>query len=399
VQIAGDAVAERLGGALPRTREQIARPEVINDLIARYTPPGMQPLPRVTGVRVPGVDFESSNCVNFLLELDFDADAAAAATAAGRTLPRTVYVKLPCEELATRSFANTLGFWPLETLFCQRVAQHVPIRVPEVFVAAKRGARFVLILENLHEIPGVRLFINRDMAAGTTPERAARVLAGFAALHAHFWGWSAEQREALLPAAFNTFTAPRWRGVTRALNASALAPARKAAPELVSERLVETCQLALDRWDRVLEAWYAGPLTLVHGDSHLGNCFEYPGEPGAQATTRVGLIDFQAVHWSKGMRDVQYFLINSLEPDVLAANDRQLIRGYCDALAKHDVVLDLDEAWEQYRAFSYQTLMVGLVPLGLSSLTERSETVLAVTRRGAAAVERLGLREWLEALD
>ena len=60
--------------------------------------------------------------------------------------------------------------------------------------------------------------------------------------------------------------------------------------------------------------------------------------------------------------------------------------------------LSFDEAFEQYRAFSYQTLMVGVVPLGLSSLTERSETVLAVTKRGAAAVERLGLREWIEGL-
>ncbi len=393
-QIAGDAVAEKLGAALPRTREQIARPEVINELIARYTPPGEEPLPRVTGVRLPGVDFESSNCVNFLLELEFEPAAAAEAAAAGRALPRTVYVKLPCEELATRSFANTLGFWPLETYFCQHVAGHIPIRVPKVYVAAKRGARFVLILENLHEIPGARLFINRDMAAGTTPERAARVLDSFAEMHAHFWGWSATERERILPADFNTFTAPKWRGVTRALNASALTPARKAAPELVSERLVETCQLALDRWDRVLEAWYRGPLTLVHGDSHLGNCFEYPEGEGR----RVGMIDFQAVHWSKGMRDVQYFLINSLEPDVLAANDEALIRGYCEALARHGVRLDFDEAWEQYRAFSYQTLMVGVVPLGLSSLTERSETVLAVTRRGAAAVERLGFREWVEGL-
>jgi hypothetical protein len=110
------------------------------------------------------------------------------------------------------------------------------------------------------------------------------------------------------------------------------------------------------------------------------------------------MIDFQATHWSKGMRDVQYFMINSLEPDVLAANDERLIRGYCEQLKRHDVALSFDEAWEQYRAFSFQTLMVGIVPLGLSPLTERSETVLAVTRRGAAAVERLGFREWLEGL-
>ena len=392
VQIAGDAVSERLGRALPRTREQIADPDVLNDLILRYVPPGLEPLPKITSVRLPGVDFESSNCINFLIEIEFEPGAKGSDP--NRPLPKTLYVKLPCQELATRSFANTLGFWPLECTFCERVAQHVPIRVPRVYAAARRGSRFVLLLENLHEIPGAKLFINRDMAAGTTPERSERVLRSFAEMHAHFWGWPEAERERLLPAVHNTFTAPKWREVTRALNASAIAPAMKAAPDLVSARLGETYRLAIDRWDALLEAWYQGPLTLIHGDSHLGNCFEYPTHDGP----RVGMIDFQATHWSKGMRDVQYFMINSMEPDVLAANDEALIRGYCDRLAQHGLELPFDEAWEQYRAFSFQTLMVGVVPLGLSSLTERSETVLTVTRRSAAAVERLGFREWLEGL-
>ena len=197
---------------------------------------------------------------------------------------------------------------------------------------------------------------------------------------------------ALLPARFNTFTAPEHREATRALNAVAISPALRAAPDLLSERLGETCRLAIRHWDRVLEAWYSGPLTLVHGDSHLGNCFEHPAENGP----RVGMIDFQAVHWSKGMRDVQYFLINSMEPDVLEKHEAELIDGYLEELARHGVRLGREEAFEQYRAFSFQTLMVGVVPLGLGSLTERDETVRAVTRRSAYAVERLGFREWLD---
>lgn len=389
VRIAADAIAEKFGAALPRTKAQIAKPDVINELIRRYTPRGQRPLPRVRDVRLSGVDFESSNCINFLIDLDFEPGSS------NEPPPRTAYVKLPCDELATRSFANTLGFWSLETLFCERVAQQIPIRVPRVYAAVKRGSRFVLLLENLHEIPGVELFINRDMAAGTTPERAARVIRSLAEMHAHFWNWSAEEREKLLPAELNTFNAPRSRGATRALNASALGPARKAAPDLVSERLVETCRIAIARWDALLEAWYQGPLTLVHGDSHLGNCFEYPTDEGP----RVGMIDFQATHWSKGMRDIQYFMINSIEPDILEASEEELIHGYCAELASRDVTLSFEDAWDQYRAFSYQTLMVGIVPLGLSSLTERSETVRTITRRGAAAVERLGFREWVEALQ
>ena len=183
--------------------------------------------------------------------------------------------------------------------------------------------------------------------------------------------------------------------MTRALNASAIAPAMAAAPDILSPRIRDTFLHAIQKWDALLDAWYRGPLTLVHGDSHLGNCFEYPTSGGR----RVGLIDFQATHWSKGMRDVQYFLINSLETDVLEANESDLIDLYCDELSRHGVSLSRADAFEQYRAFSFQTLLVGVVPLGLGSLTERDATVRAITRRSAAAVERLGFREWMNSLD
>jgi hypothetical protein len=342
----------------------------------------------VVSAQLPGVEFESSNCRNFLVDLEFEAEGAAL------DLPRSAYVKLPCDSLTTRAFANTLGFWHLEYTFCQRVARRLPIRTPRVYAAAWQGSRFVLLLENLHEIPGVRLFINRDMAAGTTPERAARVLKSLAQLHAAFWGWSESEREQLLPADFNTFLAPRSRAMTRALNASAIAPAMRAAPEILTPSIADTYRRAMERWDALLEAWYAGPLTLIHGDSHLGNCFEYPAEEGRS----VGLLDFQAIHWSSGMRDVQYFLISSLEPEVLQACESDLIGLYCDELSRHGVELSREDAFERYRAFSFQTLLVGVVPLGLANLTEREATVRTITRRSAAAVERLKFREWVESL-
>ena len=182
--------------------------------------------------------------------------------------------------------------------------------------------------------------------------------------------------------------------MTRALNASALAPALRNAPDLLSPELGETYRRAIQKWDALIDYWYTGPLTLIHGDSHLGNCFEYPTASGP----KVGMIDFQATHWSKGIRDVQYFLINSMDPNVLADHEARLIGFYCDALAKRGVRLPLAEATEQYRAFSFQTWVVGVVPLGLGNLTERNETVHAVTQRSTAAIERLRFREWIDAL-
>ncbi len=117
LKIALDAGNEIVGRSLPRTPEQISRPEVINELLERKSPAGQPALPRVATARLPGIEFESSNCRNFLVELEFEKAAAQSG------LPRTVYVKLPCESLTTRAFANTntqklmseLGWEPLST--------------------------------------------------------------------------------------------------------------------------------------------------------------------------------------------------------------------------------------------------------------------------------------------
>ena len=182
--------------------------------------------------------------------------------------------------------------------------------------------------------------------------------------------------------------------MTRAMNAAAIAPAHRAAPELFTAEHAELCRLAIRKWDAVVAAWYRDPLTLIHGDSHLGNCFEYPTADGL----RIGMLDFQGAQWCAGMRDVQYFAINSLEPERLAAHEDELIQHYVGELARYGALLDLETAREQYRAFSFQTLMVGVVPLGMGGMTERPETLMTVLRRGVAAVDRLDLRGWLEAL-
>lgn len=392
-RLAVDRVAESCGRALPRTPEQLARPEVVATLLDRFAPRGARALPRVRAVRLPGVEFESSNCTNFLIDVEFE-DGRAKGPDANEPLPTTLYAKLPCPERATRAFAGAVGFWEVEATFCERLAAEVPIRVPRVHAVARRGARFVLLLENLQALPGVRLFINRDMATGTTPERARMCLRTFARLHAAYWGRTRAQREALLPGRLHTYLAPGGRALTRALNAAAIAPAHRAAPDLFTRRHADLCRLAIAKWDALVDRWYAEPLTLIHGDSHLANCFEYPTADGP----RMGLLDFQGLHWGQGIRDVQYHLIDSLEPEVLAAHEDDLIDFYRDELALHGVELAASAARDQYRALSFQTLMVAVVSLGLGSLTERDATVRTVLRRSVAAIDRLGFEDWLARL-
>jgi hypothetical protein len=384
-----DRLAESVGRALPRTPEQLANADTINALFRACSPRGAPRMPPVQRARLTGVDFESSNCTNFLVDLEFDK-----ATSQSESLPQSVYAKLPCKEFATRAFANAVGFWDTEVAFCETIASRVPIRVPRVYAVEKRGARFVLLLENLAEVDEIRLFINRDMAKGTTPERARMCLRTFAKLHAAFWDTSVTERETILPLRLHTYLSPGGPERTRALNDSAINPAHAKAPDIFTQKHVALCRMAIGKWDALMEAWYGGPLTLIHGDSHLANCFEYPSSDGP----RIGLLDFQGIQWCKGIRDVQYFLINSLEPKILEVHEAEFIDDYIHALAEYGVTLCREVALEQYRAYSFQTLMVAVVSLGLGSLTERDETVRTILERSVAAIDRLDFGEWLEAL-
>lgn len=337
----------------------------------------------VRDARLTGVRFDSSNCQNFLVEV-VDEDGNA----------RTMYAKLPARELGPRVFANTIGYWKLECAFCARVAPHVSVRVPRVFAVVERGSRFVLLLENVAALPGARMFVNADMAAGTTPEQARRCLTAFAELHAGFHGLNRAERERLLPLALHPHLAPRTRAAMETLNRVAVKRARTNAPELVTPEIASTYDRALDRWDELLASWYTGPLCLVHGDSHLANCFEYATADGP----RVGLLDFQGVHWSKGVRDVAYFLIHSLDPDALATHESELVDHYLDEMARRGVELDPDGTRDEYRAFSFQALMVGVVAVGLGGFTERESTVHTMLRREVASIERLDFAGWLATL-
>lgn len=396
-RIAADRVEEAFGGGLPRTPERLVERDVLDALLREHAPPGSEPLPPLRAARLPGVEFESSNCTNFLIEPEFEPVVPGAGAIGGKAtaLPRTLYAKLPCRDLATRTFANAVGFWETEVAFCRNLAHRVPIRVPRVHAVASRGSRFVLLLENLHEIENATLFINRDMARGTTIERARRVVQTFAALHAGFWGLPEAERERLLPRRLHPYLAPGGRETMRALNASAIDRAHRASPAVFTRSHAAIAHAAIEKWDALMDVWYAEPLTLIHGDSHLGNCFEYATPDGP----RMGLLDFQGVQWCRGIRDVQYFLINSLEPELLAAHEPALIDLYVAQLAARGVALDPAEARMQYRAFAFQTLMVAVVSLGVGSMTERSATVEAVLRRSVAAIDRLGFGEWLAKLD
>ncbi len=260
--------------------------------------------------------------------------------------------------------------------------------MPRPFVVADQGSRFVLVLEDLNADSHVQLFTNPDMIAGTSVEQAKRCLSAFASLHAEFHGLDADERASILPPELHPFCSPTARALSPVLGRASTGPCHRKAPDLFPDDMVVLVQRALLNWNALMDYWFSEPLTLIHGDSHLGNFF-VTGD-------RMGMLDWQAVQWAKGIRDVRCFLIYSLREDVLASNERALIAHYVTELARHGVVLSEDDAWAQYRAYSFQTLLTSVVSLGTGSMTDMDDVLAVVLERSVAAIRRTRFADWLD---
>ena len=137
-------------------------------------------------------------------------------------------------------------------------------------------------------------------------EHARGVIDALAALHSQFW------EDSRLGAEFSW--ARKWSnrpgyGVLKTFYRRGRKGALKLdLPEITPS--VRRLAAALDSHSAdYYREFERGPLTLLHGDSHLGNTYSLP-------TGEAGLLDWQVVWQGPGLREVSYCLTAGLEPEV-----------------------------------------------------------------------------------
>jgi hypothetical protein len=95
------------------------------------------------------------------------------------------------------------------------------------------------------------------------------------------------------------------------------------------------------------------------------------------------------VSQSPGVRDVAYFLCNSVPEDVRRADGSRLLARYRDALAAQGVMLDERTAHEQYRLFAVYSWISAASTAAMGSKWQPIEIGIAGTRRATAAIADL----------
>ena len=251
--------------------------------------------------------------------------------------PASLFAKLAPVDPAHRAMIGSTGMAVREAEFYGDVAPEVGLRVPRPWHAATGDdGRFVLLLEDL----AAKGCDFSEGEWGVSADAAARALEELARFHARFA--DAAERAAVAP----------W--LTRPEPDLDVTPLVRMVLDGHGDELtadyVAVGELYVQHRDRLHALWNAGPQTLVHGDTHVGNVFLDDG--------RVGFHDWGLARASTPLRDVSYFLTMSVDPEERRRSEPDLLRLYLDALrAAGGPEIGFDEAWSVHRVQAGYTMV------------------------------------------
>jgi aminoglycoside phosphotransferase (APT) family kinase protein len=252
------------------------------------------------------------------------------------------------------------------------VGDELPVRIPRVWHSAfdEGDDSFVMVLEDL-DAAGCRFASPDD---DDVLDVAISLVDELAVLHAAYWGRD-------LP----------WLG-RHALSAGDGDEARQrmAAGAHIVESAVdqfadamppafrELGELYVARYRDIGALWNEGERTLIHGDDHIGNLFVDDG--------RAGFYDWAVASRSPGMRDVAYFLTNSLPTEIRRVEEGALLARYRGALARDGILLDDRVAHDQYRLFTVYSWIAAATTAAMGSRWQPAEVGRRATQRATRAI-------------
>jgi hypothetical protein len=292
-------------------------------------------------------------------------------------LPDHLFLKSTPLSAKNRAMVAALGMAVNEARFYNEAADELGGVAPRCWYArAGVGARFLIVLEDIVAARGRPYALADHCDIG----HAQGLIDAFATLHARFWEsprlvgdlswirtWSTRPGYGVL----KTFYSRGRRGALR-----------RERPEVTPA--VRAVAAALDTHaDSYYREFETGPLTLLHGDSHLGNTF-------ARRDGRSGLLDWQVVWRGPGVREVSYWMTTGLEPEMRRAAERDLIGRYLEGVRARGVkdVPAFDTAFDRYRLFAAEAWDATAMTINWPGL-QAQQNADAAFRRACTAVEDL----------
>ena len=287
-------------------------------------------------------------------------------------LPEVLFLKT---SLTRRMMVADPHMYLTEVRFYERIRPGLDCETPAVYACAvdERTNRFAVVIEDVSQrkagFPTAETHLSGD--------ELASLMSTLAALHAANWDRpDLESAFDWLETSIRGRSAEWWlnREGRRAFDFEVGEPYKAAAVESVPvDRLYEA-------FARLQRANDQGPRTVLHGDVHIGNCYQLPD--GA-----FGLLDWQLMRVANWANDVAYAIVTGLDVETRRASERVLLRHYLAELSAHGVETPPWEvAWRQYR----QQMVWGIVTWMVTPTSMYSRELLdRLIRRSVAAADDL----------
>jgi len=301
-------------------------------------------------------------------------------------LPANLFIKSSPLTAKNRVMVGALDMAVNEVHFYNDAAASLKGVVPKAWFAyAGIGARFLIVLGDI-VADGGRPYALADRCE---IDHARGLIDAFADLHSQFWNSPRFTRD--LRWARTWSRRPGYAVLKQFYSRGRAGALKLGRPEVTPA--VRAVSAALDAHaDAYYREFESGPLTLLHGDSHLGNTF-------STGDGRSGLLDWQVVWQGPGLREVSYWMTTGLEPDMRRAHESELLERYLEGLRAGGVsdVPSYDNAFQRYRLFSAEAWDATAMTINWPGLQDE-ENAEASWRRACAAVADLDTAALLNGL-
>lgn len=288
--------------------------------------------------------------------------------------PPTLVGKFPAVDATSRQAAATTRTYEVETRFYQQLRDRVDITTPTPYVALLDvdANDFVLLMNDLAPA------LQGDQMAGCDATAAALAMREIARLHAPVW-----DDTTLSDLEWLDRSTDEGRAFYVQLMTTLYPSFLDRYGDRVDTAVVDAGNRLVERLDEYL-AQRPGPRTAAHGDFRLDNMLFTPD--GSSVTT----VDWQTVALAPGVTDVSYFLGTSLEPELRAGCEHDLVREYHDNLRAGGVVdYPFEQAWADYRRYAFSGFLMAVLASMIVGQTDRGDEMFMAmaNRSGRMAVE------------
>ena len=288
-------------------------------------------------------------------------------------LPPVLFIKT---SLTRRMLVADPHMYATEVKFYEQIHPTVKCETPDVYAWAldEETNRFAVVIEDL----SLRDAAFPSALSALTTDDVAPLMANLAKLHVPHWGRTdLEQAYPWLETSTRGKSSEWWRESARDV----------ALFELQQQYKLDALDPDRHPLDRVLEAVArlqidndVEPRTVIHGDTHIGNCYLLPEGAG-------GVLDWQLMRIGNWGNDVGYTLMTALDVEERRKGEEALLRLYLDELRGLGVEPPgWDEAWAHYR----KQMVWGIIAWVVTPTAMYSEPLLdALIGRCVAATDDL----------